>query len=141
MSVHEGVLQFFGRWVVCFLQFFGEGGSSNFSWGLQFFGRGGGWVGASWEGSGVANFLGGCLQFFGGSPIFWGVPPIFQRGCLQFFLQTRSTRGRYASYWNAFLYSSKLQVKQVNSKSQTTIFTIYQSNILKQNLHFEIVFT
>ena len=46
---------------------------------------------------GVSNFSGGCgLQIFGGGGLqfFWGRSPNFG---------IRSTFGRYASYWNAFL--------------------------------------
>ena len=53
------------------------GGVSNFLGGLQFWGR-------------------GCLQFFWGSPIFFDGVSNFSGGI-------RSTFGRYASYWNAFL--------------------------------------
>ena len=82
-------------------------------------GPGGDWCLQFFRGSpifwGVSNFSGG-LQFFGGgvSPIFVGVSnflrgsPIFQGGCLQFFggrvSGIRSMFGRYASYWNAFLF-------------------------------------
>ena len=75
-------------------------------------------------------FQGGCLQFFGGCLQFFvwgGVSNFLFGGCLQFFFQIfflfffksffpkissgmhqpspprRSMRGRYASYWNAFL--------------------------------------
>ena len=67
-------------------------------------------------GSGGSPILGGCLQFFGGSPIFrgglqffWGGSPIFQISPI---------RGRYASYWNAFLLSFAfwlLQMTPVNT--------------------------
>ena len=82
------------------LQIFG--GFSKFLGGLQFFGGGGG----------SPNFW-GVSNFSGGSPIFFGVLQIFGEfskfsGGLQFFgggvsTGTRSTFGRYASYWNAFL--------------------------------------
>ena len=64
---------------------------------------------------GVFNFSGGgCLQFFGGSPIFLGgVSPIFL-GVSNFFwgVSTRiqSMFGRYASYWNAFLFKVKFAI-------------------------------
>ena len=86
-------------------------------------------AGQSW---GVSPIFGGCLQFFGGrgSPILWGGgwgvkgdPPffkkIFGRGeifndfCFLWGYLTpppgpdtgiRSMFGRYASYWNAFLF-------------------------------------
>ena len=57
---------------------------------------------------GVSNFSGGCLQFSGGSPIFLGGSPNFQISPI---------RGRYASYWNAFLLSFAfwlLQMTPVN---------------------------
>ena len=103
----------------------GEGVSPIFRGSLQFFGgvsnfSGGGWVGSPifwgspiFRGStifrGVSNFSGG-LQFFRESPIFLGVSKFF----FQFFFPKkilvgctppprRSMRGRYPSYWNAFL--------------------------------------
>ena len=54
-----------------------------------------------WGGEDVCSkFLGGCLLqiFFGGVSGPGGVPPIFR---------IRSTFGRYASYWNAFLFLSE----------------------------------
>ena len=63
----------------------------------------------NFRGGGVPapNFRGGCLlQIFGGvpAPNFWGVPaPNFRGGGSPIF-GIRSTFGRYASYWNAFLY-------------------------------------
>ena len=104
---------------------------SNFSWGgVSNFGGGGI---SNCSGGRVSPIWGGCLQFFGGvSPIFRGVSnffwggqgvPIFG-GSPNFFPSfssislppqkissgmhqppppRRSMRGRYASYWNAFL--------------------------------------
>ena len=83
-----GVLQFFGG----VLQFF-RGGVSNF-WGSSIF-RGGGWLQFS---GGLQFFLGGVnSNFFSNffSPkFFWDAPPP----------PIRSLSGRYASYWNAFLF-------------------------------------
>ena len=68
--------------------------------------RGGVWSGPGGvlQFLGVSNFLGG-LQFFGGSPIFFFFfqffSPKFLLGCTT--PPRQSMRGRYASYWNAFL--------------------------------------
>ena len=65
-------------------------GFSNFSGGvLQFFGEGV-----------VLQFGGGISNFSGVSNFFGGVSPIFLGGVST---GIRSTFGRYASYWNAFL--------------------------------------
>ena len=81
------------------------------------------WGVSNFSVGGCLQFLfGGCLQFFGGSPIFWRESPIFRGGgspnfffsnffSQNFFWDTptpppprRSMPGRYASYWNAFLF-------------------------------------
>ena len=60
-------------------------------------------------------FGGGSSKFSGGVFFLGGVPPNFRGGFLQIFLGggfstgIRSTFGRYASYWNAFLFSIKSQ--------------------------------
>ena len=53
-------------------------------------------------GGGVFFGRGGSSKFSGGS--FWGVPPNFRGG---FSPGIQSTFGRYASYWNAFLFQMK----------------------------------
>ena len=92
--------------------------------------------GSSSKFSGVSNFSGGFLQIFEGSSKFWGgVPPNFQGGSPIFFGGSkifsflfsisfppkkillectnpptpprRSMRGRYVSYWNAFLFHTR----------------------------------
>ena len=77
--------------------------------------RGGLVPGGSPNFQGVSNFAGGFLQIFGvgglvwsrGSPNFWGVSN-FSGGFSKFSggvsTGIRSTFGRYASYWNAFLF-------------------------------------
>ena len=84
------------------------------------------WVLGGFSNFGGLQFFGGVSNFFGGPPIFLGGPPIFRGGGgLQFFFfffnffspkfllgctnppappPRWSMRGRYASYWNAFLF-------------------------------------
>ena len=71
---------------------------------------------APFFGGGVLQFFGGVLQFFGGGVLqFLGGALIFRGGCSNFSggvleifggvsTGIRSTFGRYASYWNAFLF-------------------------------------
>ena len=111
LQFFRGVFKFFGGSPIF-------GGSPNFGGVLQIF-----WGGFSnfSRGSpnfwGVSNFLVGGLQiFWGGSPIFlgvskffWGGSPIF-RGVSKFSPSPpiRLMSGRYASYWNAFLFNTNL---------------------------------
>ena len=90
-----------------------HGGMRGFFLGVRgFFGGcmvfSGGW-GHAWFFSGGAWFLGGHAWFF------WGVCMVFSRGVRGFFSffecigynEIRSMSGRYASYWNAFLFQDK----------------------------------
>ena len=118
-SVHGG-----GGLVPGGLQFFR--GVFKFFGGLQFLG---GVLQIFWGGSpifrggspnfwGVSNFLVGGLQIFlGGSPIFLGVSKFFLGGFSNFSgglpnfppsPPIRLMSGRYASYWNAFLFNTNL---------------------------------
>ena len=83
---------------------FRGGAYSKFSGGVPApnFGGGGGGCLLQIFGGGLPapNFWGGaCSKFSGGvpAPNFWGGPPIFR---------IRSPFGRYASYWNAFLFDT-----------------------------------
>ena len=91
------LLQIFGGG--CLLQMFGGVPAPNFRGGVP-----------------APNFRGGCLlQIFGGgacSKFSGGVPaPNFRGGGPPIF-GIRSTFGRYASYWNAFLFYYKLALVQ-----------------------------
>ena len=107
-SVHRGgVCSKFSGGGGCLLQILGGcllqilGGVCSKFWGVSAPNFGGGWgvcVSApNFWGDVCSKFLGGCLLqiFLGGSPIF-GI---------------RSTFGRYASYWNAFLFLWKKAVR------------------------------
>ena len=74
---------------------------------------------SAWKGGsfwGVLQIFGGVLQIFGGG-VLGGVPPNFRGGGVSpnnggggFSPGIRSTFGRYASYWNAFLYNNRFRL-------------------------------
>ena len=80
---------------------------------------------------GVSNFFGGVLQILGGLQIFGGGvskfsggggSPNFPGGRVS--IGIRSTFGRYASYWNAFLFEAIISPIFFFHYNQQTQFTL-----------------
>ena len=131
ISLHASVCPHGGG---CLLQIFGGGACSKFSGGVPAPNCRG--AAPNFRGGACSKFSGGCLlQIFGGVPApnfrggacskFWGVLKFFFLFFFNLFTPQknssglhpplpprRSMRGRYASYWNAFLFMT-LRLDQV----------------------------
>ena len=91
---------------------------------------------------GVCGFLGGCAWFFGGvCMVFWGAYMVFGGvACMAFsrevcigYDEIRSMSGRYASYWNAFLFVCKFTRETYVPKNQLQWVPLTTNNFIHTN--------